>query len=86
MVYCFFEPRRPIDEMRRPLPPTGYVLVGADSKSKEGATMTEGTLETIGCDLGDKQAEIFILRADGTNDRAKPVKLTRAGVRSFFSV
>jgi len=27
--------------------------VGADSKSKEGATMTEGTIETIGCDLGD---------------------------------
>jgi len=47
--------------------------------------MTEGTIETIGCDLGDKQAEIFILRADGTSDRARPVKLTRAGVRSFFS-
>src|SRR5262249_41189649 len=40
--------------------------------------MTEGTIETIGCDLGDKQAEIFILRADGTSDRARPVKLTRA--------
>lgn len=48
--------------------------------------MTNSIIETIGCDLGDKQAEIFILRADGTNDRAKPVKLTRAGVRSFFSV
>jgi transposase len=47
--------------------------------------MTEGIVETIGCDLGDRQAEIFILRTDGTSDRPKPVKLTRTGIRGFFS-
>src|SRR5260370_1661082 len=47
--------------------------------------MAEAITETIGCDLGDKKAEIFIWRADGTSDRPAPVKMTGAGVRKFFS-
>lgn len=41
--------------------------------------------ETIGCDLGDKQSELFILLPNGQVERPKPVKTTRVAMRSFFT-
>lgn len=46
--------------------------------------MTEH-IETIGCDLGDKQSELCISRVDGKAERPKPVKTTRAAMRAFFT-
>jgi transposase len=45
--------------------------------------MKKGITTTIGCDLGDKESEIFVLQADGTFDRAR-VKTTKESVRKFF--
>jgi len=42
------------------------------------------TIETIGCDVGDKQSELTILTPDGRLERPKPIKTTRAGFREFF--
>jgi len=41
-------------------------------------------LETIGCDLGDKTCELFVIRPDETMYRPKPVPTTREGFRAFF--
>lgn len=46
--------------------------------------MTEH-IETIGCDLGDKQSELCILLASGQVERPKAVKTTRAAMRTFFT-
>jgi transposase len=45
--------------------------------------MKKDITTTIGCDLGDKETEIFVLRADETIDRAR-VKTTKASLRKFF--
>jgi transposase len=41
-------------------------------------------LETIGCDLGDKKCELFVIRPDETTDRPKPLATTQDGFRAFF--
>ena len=46
--------------------------------------MTE-QMETIGCDLGDKESELCILLASGKVERPKAVKTTRAAMHSFFT-
>lgn len=46
--------------------------------------MAEDTLETIGCDLGDKKSELCVLGPDGQAEFPKPIKTTRAGMREFF--
>jgi transposase len=43
-----------------------------------------GRIETIGCDLGDKQSELCILLASGKIERPKAVTTTRAAMRVFF--
>lgn len=47
--------------------------------------MTDTTIETIGCDLGDKKSELCILKPDGSVERPKPVKMTKDAVRLFFT-
>ncbi len=47
--------------------------------------MAEGTIDTIGCDLGDKVAELCIVHADGTESHMPAVKLTKAAVRKAFA-
>jgi len=42
-------------------------------------------IETIGCDLGDKQSELCILLPSGESKRPQPVKTTRAAMRTFFT-
>jgi transposase len=46
--------------------------------------MTESTIETVGCDLGDKWSELCVLKADGTIHRPKRVPSTREGMKGFF--
>jgi transposase len=46
---------------------------------------SQPTNETIGCDLGDKTSELYILRADGTAERPSPVKTTRAAMKAYFT-
>lgn len=46
--------------------------------------MENSTIETIGCDLGDKASEICVLRADGRMQRAT-VRTTRGAMRLFFT-
>jgi transposase len=46
--------------------------------------MDEGITETIGCDLGDKTAELFVLQPDGRGMRPKPVRMNREAVTAFF--
>jgi transposase len=41
-------------------------------------------LATIGCDLGDKKSELFVIKADESTSRPKPVPTTREGFRAFF--
>jgi transposase len=41
-------------------------------------------LDTIGCDLGDKTSELFVIHADETTHRPTPVATTRDGFRKFF--
>jgi transposase len=51
----------------------------------ERAAMKNNTIiETIGCDLGDKQSELCLLTEDGTAVRLKPVKTSQAAMRAFF--
>lgn len=47
--------------------------------------MADLALETIGCDLGDKQSSLFVLKVDGSTERPKSVKTTREAMRTFFS-
>jgi transposase len=42
-------------------------------------------METIGCDLGDKTCELFLIRPDETTFRLKPVKTDREAFRKFFA-
>ncbi len=46
--------------------------------------MSECTTAVIGCDLGDKQSTLCILRADGRVERPKPIKTVREAFRTFF--
>jgi len=46
--------------------------------------MTNDIIETIGCDLGDKTSEVFVLRGDGGVERAT-VKTTKVGMLSYFT-
>ena len=45
--------------------------------------MEKDITTTIGCDLGDKESEVFVLKEDGTSDRDR-VRTTKAGMRRFF--
>jgi transposase len=47
--------------------------------------MTNSTIDTIGCDLGDKRSELCILLADGTRQRPEPIATTRAAFTKFFT-
>lgn len=47
--------------------------------------MTSHTIDTIGCDLGDKRSELCILVADGTLQRPEPLATTRAAFTKFFT-
>jgi len=42
-------------------------------------------LETIGCDLGDRKSDLFVIRPDETTWRPKPLATTRDGFREFFA-
>ena len=42
------------------------------------------SLETIGCDLGDKKSHLFSIRPDGMEGRLKPLATTRVAFRAFF--
>jgi transposase len=42
-------------------------------------------LDTIGCDLGDRTSELFVLRPNESAWRPKAVKTTRDGFRNFFA-
>jgi len=46
--------------------------------------MAEDIIETIGCDLGDKQSELCILFPDGKLERPEPIKTTRRAFAKFF--
>jgi len=45
----------------------------------------DGHIETIGCDLGDRQSELCILLPSGKVERPKAVRTTRAAMRAFFA-
>jgi transposase len=45
--------------------------------------MEKDITTTIGCDLGDKESEVFVLKEDGTSERDR-VRTTKAGMRRFF--
>lgn len=47
--------------------------------------MAKNTIETIGCDLGDKQSELCILFPDGKLERPEPIKTTRRAFTKFFT-
>ena len=47
--------------------------------------MTNSTIETIGCDLGDKQSELCILHANGEVQRPESLKTTRKAFSKFFA-
>ena len=47
--------------------------------------MAKDIIETIGCDLGDKQSELCILSADGGLERPVPIKTTRRAFTKFFT-
>jgi transposase len=47
--------------------------------------MADVTIETIGCDLGDKQSQLCILLASGQVQWPAAVKTTRKAFREFFS-
>lgn len=46
--------------------------------------MAEAITTTIGCDLGDKESELFVLRADGAIERER-VKTTAAAMHAWFT-
>ena len=41
-------------------------------------------LETIGCDMGDKACELFVIRPDESTHRPKPIATTREAFRKHF--
>lgn len=43
------------------------------------------TLETIGCDLGDKKCDLFRILPNGSTDRPKPLATTREAFQKFFA-
>lgn len=43
------------------------------------------TLDTIGCDIGDKRTVLFVISAGGEGSRPKPIATTKAAMRAFFS-
>ncbi len=45
--------------------------------------MKKDITTTIGCDLGDKESEVFVLKEDGASERDR-VRTTKAGMRRFF--
>lgn len=45
--------------------------------------MKKDITTTIGCDLGDKESEVFVLKEDGTVERGR-VKTTKQAMRAFF--
>jgi len=47
--------------------------------------MTDGIKDTIGCDLGDKFSDLFILTAKAETQVPERLKTTQAGVKKFFS-
>ena len=47
--------------------------------------MADSTIETIGCDLGDKQSELCVLLPNGELQRPGPVKTTRKAFTEFFT-
>lgn len=47
--------------------------------------MAKDIIETIGCDLGDKQSELCILFSDGKLERPEPIKTTRRAFTKFFT-
>ena len=46
--------------------------------------MKDSTIETIGCDLGDKMTEVCVLRTDGSKQLAS-IRTTRKAVKDYFS-
>jgi transposase len=46
---------------------------------------TAAAVETIGVDLGDKQAELCVLKTDGGIERPKPVRMNRASFKEYFT-
>ena len=46
--------------------------------------MTNNTIETIGCDLGDKRSEICVLDRDGNVKERKSIRTTREGMMGYF--
>lgn len=47
--------------------------------------MRESAIETIGCDLGDKQSELCIVLASGEIERPEALKTTRQAFTKFFT-
>jgi transposase len=60
-------------------------LKSALEVQKERAAMTNSTIETIGCDLGDKTSVICALDADGNVGLRASVRTTRKGMAVFFT-
>lgn len=56
-----------------------------DSRSKERATMHESTTETIGCDLGDKLSELYVLGPNGDVEQPPAVRTTPKAFRAYFT-
>ena len=46
--------------------------------------MAKAITTTVGCDLGDKESELFLLQADGTGERGR-VKTTAAAMQAWFT-
>lgn len=47
--------------------------------------MTKDIIETIGCDLGDKQSELCVLLPDGKLERPEPIRTTRRAFTKYFT-
>ncbi len=47
--------------------------------------MADNIIETIGCDLGDKQSELCLLKSTGEMQRLGSIKTTQEGFRAFFA-
>src|SRR5262245_1166392 len=52
---------------------------------KERAAMTNSTIETIGCDLGDKKSEICVLGPEGEVQQRASVRTTQKDLKAFFA-
>src|SRR5512132_2583178 len=51
----------------------------------ERTTMAEATSVTIGCDLGNRRSELFVLRANGDFERPKALRTTPEAFTEWFS-